>query len=285
MIDRTRRATVILILAIVLFSRCREEPVSDTSDTDTSGTQVTATETAPEEPPTVVEAQERGTVTVSARGIDVEKMHVQISSSQPGTVVISAGQVFASGSSGTQTMIAAVTTRVVFDGNPGETFQTPQVQDFDVEVYCINRMLDAPTPASEYTIVRGGGELDPVRRLAACLEEKQADHHSRQLAIWLTSDHFLDMTEDDVHNVLHQHNRDLLTSDKGIEELHKAMPDIPEEQLRQIRDMPEFAKLVEEAANKEVDEEIEEYKTKARPLLEQCGVDPTQSKFFGGGTT
>jgi hypothetical protein len=285
MIDRTLRASVIVMLTIVLVSRCkREEPPTDTSLTDTSATQVADTQTLSPKPPTVVDAQEKGTVTVSARGIDVEKMYVQISSTQPGTVVIPAGQVFASGSSETQTMIAAVTTRVVFAGNPGEIFQTPHAQNFDLEVYCINRMLDAPTTASEYKIVRGGRELDHVRQLAACLEDNQADHNTRQLAIWLMSDHFLDKTENEVRSDLHQYNVEVRTSDKGIEELHKAMTDISEEQFRQIRDTPQFAKLVDEAANKEADDEIEEYRTKARPLLEQCGVDITQSKFFGGST-
>src|SRR5436305_13347167 len=109
-------------------------------------------------------------------------MHVEVSSTHPGTIVIPLGTVFASGSADTQTMISADTVQVVFAGT--QTYAQPQVQSIEIEVYCINRFLDAPTAESRFVVTRGGRELDPVRRLAACLEGKSDDHYARQLAIW-----------------------------------------------------------------------------------------------------
>lgn len=225
----------------------------------------------------ILQAQQSGDVTIQVTGINVQQIHLEVSSVHPGTIVIPVGTVFASGSSGTQTMISAQAVQVVFPGV--ETYTTPQVQSLDVEVYCINRMLDAPTGNSVFTVVRGGGELDPVRRLAACLESNGADHYSRQLAIWMTSDHFIDMTEQDVRQTLKDHFMEQLTSDKGIDELAKATG-VPAEQLQQIRNNPEFLDTVSQAASKEVDDEISLYKTKARDLLAQCDFDLSTSKFF-----
>src|SRR5205823_1568391 len=135
---------------------------------------------------------------VAVDGVDVSQMHLQISSWHPATIVIPAGTVFASKNGGTQNMIAAKTVTVVFPGPANQQFSVQQVQTLDLEVYCINRLLEAPTVDSSYIVVSGGGELDPVRRLSDCLQNQDADHYSRQLAIWMTSDHFIDMTEDEV---------------------------------------------------------------------------------------
>jgi hypothetical protein len=239
----------------------------------------------PPEPPqpteaSVIDAQQSGAATVTVQGIDVEHVHVSVSSQHPGTIIIPAGTVFGSRDAGTQNMMAATTVRVVFAGQPGQTFDSPQVQSLDIEVYCINRMLDAPTPSSSYEVVSGGGELDPVRRLAACLEHEDADHYSRQLAIWMTSDDFLQMSEDEVRQKLHGHAEDLLNSDRGAALLREKFPSLSDDEIQQIRQTPEFRQVVMEAAGKEVDQEIDAYKSKARDLLEHCHFDLSTARFF-----
>lgn len=258
---------VVMFCFLASCSSCRQQQVQQPTPTPT-----------PAGPMTLADAQETGTATIRVTGIDVAKMHVEISTTHPGTIVIPVGTVFSSNAADTQTMIAATTIRVVFSGT--QTYPVPQVQTVDLEVYCINRFLEAPTADSSFAVVRGGGELDPVRRLAACLEKEGGDHYSRQLAIWMTSDNFINMTEDDVREKLKDHALELMTSDEGIRELAKAIPDLSEEQLREIRDTPEFRNIVSEAAAKEVEKEIDAYKTKARALLEQCNFDLSTAKFF-----
>lgn len=272
---------IFFLLAALSFScscdSCNQQPQPAEQSQQSQESQGSASAAQASRPKNILQAQQTGGATIRVTGIDVQQIHLEISSPYPGTIVIPAGTVFASGSSGTQTMISAQTVQVVFPGV--STYTTPQVQSLDVEVYCINRMLDAPTGDSLFTVVSGGRELDPVRRLAACLESKDADHYSRQLAIWMTSDHFIDMTEQDVRQTLKAHFMEQLTSDKGIDELAKATG-VPAAQLQQIRNNPEFLDTVSQAASKEVDDEISLYKTKARDLLSQCNFDLSTSKFF-----
>jgi len=262
---------VVMFCFLTSCNSCRQQQVEQPTTTPTP----TPT---PAAPVTLADVQETGAATIHVTGIDVSKMHVEISTTHPGTIVIPVGTVFSSNAADTQTMIAATTIQVVFPGT--QPYPVPQIQTVDVEVYCINRFLEAPTGNSSFVVVRGGGELDPVRRLAACLEREGGDHYSRQLAIWMTSDNFINMTEDDVREKLKDHALELMTSNEGIRELAKAIPDLSEEQLREIRDTPEFRNIVSEAATKEVEKEIDAYKTKARDLLSRCNFDFSGSKFF-----
>jgi hypothetical protein len=267
------KCSLLSLMVIFCFlascSSCRQQQVQQPTPTPIP---------TPAGPTTLADVQETGAATIRVTGIDVSKMHVEISTTHPGTIVIPVGTVFSSNAADTQTMIAATTIQVIFSGT--QPYPVPQIQTVDVEVYCINRFLEAPTGDSSFVVVRGGGELDPVRRLAACLEKEDGDHYSRQLAIWMTSDNFINMTEDDVRQKLKDHALELMTSDEGITELAKAIPDLSEEQLREIRDTPEFRNVVSEAATKEVEKEIDAYKTKARDLLSRCHFDLSSSKFF-----
>jgi hypothetical protein len=182
---------------------------------------------------TVLEVQQSGDATITVTGQDVENMQLEISMAHPGTVVIPVGTVFASSDPGTQTMIAARTVRV-YVGTPN------QPQSVNLEVYCINRLLDAPTLSSSYTIVTGGEELDPVRRLAAFLENNNADHYIRQLAIWLISENHLDLTTEQMRHLLYDHDVQMInrlsSSDIGLQDLQRSFPSIPEENIRRIHD-------------------------------------------------
>jgi hydroxymethylpyrimidine pyrophosphatase-like HAD family hydrolase len=188
---------------------------------------------------TLLQAQQSGDATITVTGQDVENMTINISLSHQGTVVIPAGTVFASGDSGTQTMISARTVRVYIG-------TADQTQSAKLEVYCINRLLDAPTSSSSYTVTEGGEELNPVRRLAAFLEKSSAAHYTRQLAIWLVSENHLDLTADQMRQLLYSHDMQLMdrlsSTDLSTQDLERSFPSIPEEQIEKMRDGVQKAK-------------------------------------------
>ncbi|MGI9079145.1 MAG: hypothetical protein ACR2G6_17715 [Gemmatimonadaceae bacterium] len=235
----------------------------------------------------VLAAQQEGLATVSVRGIDLEQLSVEVSSSEAGVIVIPVGTVFASSSVGTQTMMAAKTIRVVFPGEPGQRYEVPQVQTVEVDVYCLNRMLKAPTPESEFTVVAGGGEQQPVRVLATCLETQDAEHSARQLAIWMTSDGFLGMSEDEVRQQLRAgleaELEASLSSPEKLAMLRDSMPGLSDEDLQQILNNPVLRDTVLAEARSGVETEIARYKTEARALLEACQVDLSAARFFQEG--
>ena len=231
----------------------------------------------------VLAAQQEGLATVAVRGVDVEKLSVQVSSSQAGVITIPVGTVFASNSDGTQTMMAAKTVRVVFPGEPGQRYEVPQVQTVEVDVYCLNRMLKAPTPESEFTVVAGGGQYAPAGSLATCLENQDADHGAKQAAIWMTSDGFINMSEDEVRERLKANRAEefeaTLSSPKKRAELRDSLG-ISEEQFEQILDDPVLRDILLAEAHSEAETEISRYKTGARVLLEACQIDVSNSRFF-----
>lgn len=182
---------------------------------------------------TVLEVQQSGDGTITVTGRDVGNMKLDISLPHPGTVVIPVGTIFATGDPGTQTMISARTVRVVVS-------TADQPQSINLEVYCINRLLDAPTTSSSYTVIEGGEELDPLRRLAAFLENSSADHYTRQLAIWLMSENHLNLTIEQMSRLLYDHDVQLIdrlsSSDVSVQNLERSFPSIPADQIERIHD-------------------------------------------------
>jgi hypothetical protein len=181
---------------------------------------------------TVLQIQQSGAGSVTVTGVDVSNLRVDVSLPQSGNVIIPVGTVFASNDSGTQTMIAARTVQV--------TVTTPnQPQSINLEVYCINRTLDAPTSFSGYTVVTGGEELDPVRKLAAFLENSKADHYTRQLTIWLMSENHLNLTAAQMHDVLYKHDVELVdrlsSSESTVQDIERSFPSMTEEQIVKLQ--------------------------------------------------
>src|SRR5258708_3728849 len=74
---------------------------------------------------TVQEARARGIAKVTARGIDVEKLTIEVGSTANTTVVVPAGTLFVSRGQGTQNMMVAETVRVVFTN---ASSNAPQLQ-------------------------------------------------------------------------------------------------------------------------------------------------------------
>lgn len=227
------------------------------------------------------EAQSEGE-SVTVTGVSIEKLRVSVSATHPGRIFIPVGSVFQSESAGTQTMMSAKAAVLTFAGDPSEAFFSPQTQTIDLEVYCINRFLDAPTPSSEFTVISGGAELDPVRRLAECLDHHpEAPHGARQLAIWVSSDNFINLTDAEVRAKMRAHVDETIT-DPNSQAWASARDEkhLTEEQVREIIADPNQLETVRASAYEEVETEISDYKTIAGPLLEKCGFDITTSKFF-----
>ena len=230
----------------------------------------------------ITEAQDDSETTISVTGVDVEKLTVTVSTNRPGRIIIPVGTLFQSENNGTQTMMAAHASVLTFAGDPSQPFLTPKTQTIEVEVYCINRFLDAPTSSSEFMVTSGGGELDPVRRLAECLDRHpETPHEARQLAIWVTSDNFINLTDAEVRAKMRAHADDMIKNPHSQfwDSFRKDNP-LSDEQVQEIINDPKQVEVVRESAYEEVEEEISEYKSIAGPLLEKCGFNVSTAKFF-----
>ena len=283
---KTKVALALVLLCCLLS--CKTTPTPQTEPPHAESTPFDANE-----PPvpqkierTLAEAMDEEEASVAVTGVDVEELSVTIRATHPGKIIIPGGTVFTSAGPNTQNMMAAHDVVVVFSGDPAQPFLTPQSQTKAVEVYCVNRFLDAPTSSTDFTVSSGGDDLDPVRRLAACLErDSTAPHYAKQLAIWMSSDNFVKMSVAEVRAKMRQHAEDLLNNpnSQGWEKIREKSHLTPEQVQAIIDDPPQLEK-VRSSAYQEVDQEISDYRSIAGPLLEKCGISISTSKFFQGPT-
>jgi len=224
------------------------------------------------------DAVAKDVITASARGVDVERMTLRIGCSRATTIVIPVGTLFTSADANTQNMISARTVRVACVESP-----TPVIKSVDVEVYCINRFKDAPTKTSQFQM-SSLSETDPVRELDACLENKKAEHSVRQLAIWMISDDYLDLTQDEVEAKLKQHYEEdvqkQLNQDKSkvLREFRKKVPELSGQSDEEV--LSAIQQLNHVLAAKYAREDVANYHDKAGPLLRECGIAISSKKFF-----
>lgn len=230
------------------------------------------------------EASQGGLITLSIRGQDVENMQVSITANSPMTIVIPAGTLFNPDGGDAQQMVAATDTRVVFA--PGG----PQTQNVDVEVFCINRFKDAPTDAMGYS----AGHLpdgDPILELVHCLEQQDAPHRAKQLAIWIVSDHLMDKDLDAVAEEIVDHAFDKLRQG-GIQALLSApgAPAMPQQAIDLLKKMTpeqqeELLQQLRPGMVADERKDLEDYRTQGGPLLQHCGYDLNGKPFFQGADT
>jgi hypothetical protein len=238
------------------------------------------------------------------------------------SLVVAAGTLFTSSSAGTQSMIAASSVRfqfypvgmnttddtssslnkqewdfekaqarpaVFYPGkgahirNIASDVNIPQSITQDVPSYCINRWREVPGGEAHFSVSEPD-ENNPLKKLAACLDESPADHRDKQLAVWMVSDHLLDLTtrgladkffgEFDAHAVQ--------TPAEFADALKKMSPDIAEEKLDEIRRItPEqFRQARNEFIRAQAEEEVKKYVKITRPLLEGCGIDVSGAAFY-----
>lgn len=153
----------------------------------------------------------------------------------------------------------------------------------NVPSYCINRWREVPDTEAHFSVAELE-ESNPLRKLVACLDQNPAEHGMKQLAVWMLSDHLLDLTpqeladkffaESDAHAVQ--------TPAEFAESLKKNRPDISENDLEEIRSMPpeQFQQARVQLLRAQAEKEVKSYLEITRPLLEGCGVEVSGSAFF-----
>lgn len=159
----------------------------------------------------------------------------------------------------------------------------PQSVTQDVPSYCINRWRSVPDTEARFSASELE-ETNPLRKLVACLDQNPAEHRAKQMAVWMISDHLLDLTpqeladkffaEIDAHAVQ--------TSSEFADALKKTQPDIAEEKLEEIRRIPpeQFLQVRTTYLRAHAEEEVKSYLEVTRPLLEGCGFSLSGSAFF-----
>lgn len=231
-------------------------------------------------------ATEKGDLDVSAQGVGLDSMSVTMTSTRNDSIVFPVGTRFNSASSGTQNMISAATITFVFtSASPS----SPQTIVLPVPVYCVDRWLDVPTPASSFS-VSYTEETDPLRKLAACLESDSAPHQVKQLAIWMVSDSLMDITQDELAakflDESEQHWRETYsTGDKAAEEIKKRMPEADPAFIDRVRQMTsaeleELLDTVRPGLRRDAALEVKTYVEQTPALLSGCGYDLSTKRFF-----
>jgi hypothetical protein len=237
--------------------------------------------------------------------------------------VIPVGTLFTSSSSGTQSMVAATTIRFQFypatinttdDSNSSSQNRSPielgngrpQLAVFhpgmraglrnviirssipqsvtqNVPSYCINRWREVPESDSHFSV----SQLDqnnPLRKLVACLDESPVEHGTKQLAVWMISDHLLDLTPQELSDKFFAESdtHAVQTATEFADAIKKRRPDISEDKLEQIRNIPpeQFQQIRTELLKAQAADEVKSYREVTRPLLEGCGIDVSNSAFF-----
>lgn len=159
----------------------------------------------------------------------------------------------------------------------------PQSVTQNVPSYCINRWREVPDTATHFSVA----ELDkgnPLRKLVACLDQSPAEHRAKQLAVWMISDHMLDLTPQELADKFfaESNTHALQTDDEFADALKKMQPDISEDKLAQIRSIPpeQFQQIRTELLKAQAADEVKSYREVTRPLLEGCGIDVSSSTFF-----
>ncbi len=217
------------------------------------------------------------TFKVTVQGIDVSQMSITVQSQNKTTVVIPAGTILTSNSSGTQNMMTASTVRFVFTGN-----STPETMSQNVEVYCINRFLHAPTQESSYE-VPAQDSTSPLVKLAACLDGNGAEHYVRQLAVWMVADDLMNMSKQDVLKKFTEKFIPIMKEnlnnkkDSIINVYRKNAPADDNHTDDEVIEL--LYSILPQAAKQAAQEHLDEYE-EAAPLLQNCGIDIATKRFF-----
>lgn len=234
------------------------------------------------EPMTVEQAQAAGAVDIGVRGVDLENIRFVLSSHRAVQLTLPAGLVLISGDAGTQNMMTGRASVVVLNGTP----EAPDVQEIVVPAYCINRFRATPTTASTFSVGSGGGELQPLARLAQCIEGHSAAHRSKQLTIWAVSDDFVNMDAEQfaARAVDHLRSEVIRLGPDGYADKveREGAPAAFVAQLRALSPS-QLVELFDRQASGIAEAarvEFEEIRAAARPLLEACGYNVASLRMF-----
>jgi hypothetical protein len=231
-----------------------------------------------------IQAADETSATISARK----------SSSAPGklTIVIPAGTPIRNADlSGQWLMTARAVTFRLTDKAPEATQQ--------VETYCLHQFDDPPTLKSQLSIASfpnssmGSGvseeETEPLHKLASCLANETEGRETRNLAIWMLSDHHAGKSFDEVKEELQrQYRRQAEAKLPGDlagnirETMRRQFPGVSDERLGQEIEyyrQNTLEKRIAAEAEQKTQEELKGFLA-VKPLLEKCGSKPGGMRFF-----
>lgn len=264
------------------------------------------------------------TIEARGNGLDTVRITVTSTPNNPifnQTLVLPVGTLFTSSSANTQNMIAATSVSFRFYAAPGTTDDNSSLRNGqpdsaegqvrpaafhpseqgrfrdvmlhenlpaqsatqEVPSYCINRWRSVPDTDAHFDVSEMEA-TNPLRKLVACLDQNSARHRAKQMAIWILSDHLMDLSpqeladkffaEGDAHAVQ--------SASEFADALKKAEPDTPEDKLEEIRNIPaeEFQQERTKYLRAHAEDEVKSYLEVTRPLLEGCGFSVSSSALF-----
>jgi len=244
---------------------------------------------------TLAEAKRRAAVVAevapSGGGSGAEvRVDVVLRDASATEIVIPAGTLWRSRSAGTQTLAVARTLRFAFRG--GEDVQRASAV---MQVYCTQRFLAPPDASSRFDLLLdddpgGGGETNPVRRLASCLDDKHAGapREQRQMAVWMVSDGLLALTPAEVSHKLAERLRPAAEERARAtlrlharDTLRARAPGVTDDEIdAAVREFEQ--KRLPRVIDETIDAEVAKDWAATRPLLADCGVDVAGAAFFRG---
>jgi hypothetical protein len=231
-------------------------------------------------------------------------------------VTIPAGTFIFTSETGKQRLMTAKTIVFTLTGsNPMQTQVIP--------VYCLDLFMEPPTDASDLTLAATPSEeeqgqtaaaptiapvatavapqrmavpagydveeTNSVRKLIDCLQGQNSTETSRQLAVWMVGYSYLQSSQNDVEQKLHDHLRDYFYAHpdiirEGAEQgMRSKSPDIDYDELKKMSDYVmshDLDHLIDEAAAAKASTMMNGFRNDAPSLLDECGYTTSGTAFY-----
>jgi hypothetical protein len=200
------------------------------------------------------------------------------------TFVLAAGTVISGGDSGVQRLMTAQDATFVFGASTTASATVP--------TYCIDPFKETPGVSTVLAIdpaQQDAEDVGPARKLAQCLRSDQSGAANDQLAIWATTDGFLDKTYDEARSAANDGYRQGLEAQMAkrmqsfADRLRQAAPTASQADID--REVARFTPAVvsarlDQEAHDMTDRLLAGFLGGGRPLLDKCGYDTASSQFY-----
>jgi hypothetical protein len=235
----------------------------------------------------------------------VENRHVQVSVKAEGettatfsvsrleggpstfTVIIPAGTLISNSDTGGQSLMTAMPLVIHFQEAQSNATVT-------AETYCLNQFNTPPTLASTLDVATvpeySSHEIEPIRKLADCLAGQTEDLGNRQLSIWMVAEGLTDKSYYQVDSLLRekhgQQSDAQIRSGLRDELVRNLRQNFPGKDEQWLRDQTAFFErntlegLIADDAKKIAETELKGFITSARTLLDVCGHNTAEMRFF-----
>lgn len=275
---RTRLAAWLAILVVAMATGCKPTPPpAPTALLD-------AVQNHQAEVSVSVQTDGEATITVTR---PAEAAGGGASSSDAGggpTFVLAAGTVISGGDASLQRLMTAQDVTFVFGASTTATAT--------VRTYCIDPFKETPGSSTVLTIdpaQQDAADVGPARKLAQCLRNDASISGADQMAIWATTDGFLDKTYDEARSAAYRGYRDGLETEMASrmssfgDRLRQAAPNAsPEDIDREIaRFSPATVSArLDQEATQMVDQLLAGFLGGGRALLDRCGYETASSQLY-----